>query len=784
MDNREKVSVFCEIMAEKIIIGIVFLLPLYFSFYKDNSVFNLPKASMFIIAMNMLAILTIGALFFSRKLLIGYNKILFCIIISYLVVLGLSTLFSLNPEKSFWGTYWRHQGLLLHLYYALFFFFITFFIRRREQVFKIFDALIFSSLLVSIIGLLQWLGADIYQILGMLPATQMSLTRVYSTIGQPTFLGSFLVLTIFITPFRLYYAQGLFRKFLFSFVISAQFLCLVVSYSRGAWMGFIFGCIILIALLILIRFKGASLKKLVLGFVIFLFAILTIFSYFVLISKEASYGATENFIIARFKSSFNMNYGSGAMRIRVYTAALDLVSKSPFFGYGIETADTLFLPYILPDWSIYENLNTIPDRSHNEFLDILIFSGPLALLFFMIIVASVFYHAVKYIDIHRSDDAAVYLALVVSGMAGYLVSMLSVFSITETSMIFWAFLATVLVLSESMEVRRIELNRTRLILFSPFALAVVFLSIHFSIIYIKSLVADRYFYNARVSAQSQDYAGMFTNVIRAMEYNPRELFYQTFFINEFVSSIGAVQSDVYKDSILSFFESYIEDHKDETNNYENMQRIAQIASILGIHKDQKYFEYAESIYSELTAKYPFITNLYISWARANFDMKYYKKSVALYKQALSTLPADDDPRLSIPDYGEHKQVIQTSKNQIYLLLYMNYMKLGDLKQAEIYLQKILRNNPYLVDIYGYLGDIYMREKKFDEAINSYKRGGMLDTESNFWNLKLANTYLEKKDYTNAQKFIDIAYKKDNVNNQIKDLRGQIYKHLKPADEDK
>jgi hypothetical protein len=102
--------------------------------------------------------------------------------------LGLTTLFSVDPHTSLWGSYERQQGLLSYGAYLLLFLLTAAKLRSRAHVVRLLTALVWGSAPIVAYDLRQAAGLD------PLGWQTDAASPVLSTLGRANFLGSYLVL--------------------------------------------------------------------------------------------------------------------------------------------------------------------------------------------------------------------------------------------------------------------------------------------------------------------------------------------------------------------------------------------------------------------------------------------------------------------------------------------------------------------------------------------------------------------------------------------------------------
>jgi tetratricopeptide (TPR) repeat protein/O-antigen ligase len=109
----------------------------------------------------------------------------------------LSTLFSITPWVSLWGSYQRLQGTYTTFSYIVIFFLALEGLRRREQLDRLVTVVILVSLPISLYGLIQHSQLD------PLPWGGNVTTRVASNMGNSIFVAAYLIMAVPLTLARL-----------------------------------------------------------------------------------------------------------------------------------------------------------------------------------------------------------------------------------------------------------------------------------------------------------------------------------------------------------------------------------------------------------------------------------------------------------------------------------------------------------------------------------------------------------------------------------------------------
>lgn len=137
------------------------------------------------------------------------------------------------------------EGLRVMIEYVFWIFVGANMMFSRTQLAWLIDFLILCTAIVALYGIYQYfVGVEI-------PAAwidskvETSLkTRVFSIIGSPNILGAIMVLVLPATYAMFLQAKGRLRKYLYLGAVIIMGVCLVFTFSRGAWLAFIFAAVL------------------------------------------------------------------------------------------------------------------------------------------------------------------------------------------------------------------------------------------------------------------------------------------------------------------------------------------------------------------------------------------------------------------------------------------------------------------------------------------------------------------------------------------------------------
>ena len=274
----------------------------------------------------------------------------------FLSILTFSSLFGIHPVESLAGKYPYYQGLILYWLLFLFFLMVSESKLSHGPINRIVSL---SAVIVASIAIGQFILINLFKI--NLPTYA---GRVVSTFGQPNLYSGFLLLSL---PFAF-----MIKRYRYWVIIIIS-LGIIVSYSKAA-------IILLLVLGLAIIYRHVKYK----GF--FIFGILVMLLNALVFSLSQSSGLLWDEVLKPLSQTGVENY-QVERRIHIFPVLIEEYSKSPLLGFGIDSVSTLYKSHFagfkpeLKNYSpLYFNLmNLNIDRSHNYFLDLLIFSGVLGL---------------------------------------------------------------------------------------------------------------------------------------------------------------------------------------------------------------------------------------------------------------------------------------------------------------------------------------------------------------------------------------------------------------------
>ena len=359
-------------------------------------------------------------------------------VMGLVLVYIISTIFSVSPHASLFGSYQRLEGTYTTFSYLIMFTVLVANLRQRAQVDRAITIAILTSLPISLYGVIQHYRLD------PLPWGGDTTQRVTGNLGNAIFLAAYLIMTApvalgrVVTSFhgiltdadakRLPY--NVVRAAIYIFIFAVNLVAIYFSGSRGPWLGLLAGFFFFFVLLSL-HWRARTLTLITIG----LAAMLAVFLVVLNIPKGPLESLRARPGIGRLGDVFDTQSGTGKVRALIWQGVVQLVlphspittpdgkpdalnAIRPLIGYGPEALYVAYNRFYPPDLAHHEARNASPDRSHNETWDAVANTGLLGLASYLLLLVAVFYYGLKWLGLVTSTTRRnVFIGLVLGGGA-------------------------------------------------------------------------------------------------------------------------------------------------------------------------------------------------------------------------------------------------------------------------------------------------------------------------------------------------------------------------------
>ncbi len=329
---------YLDYLIEHCILAVTFFLPL-----------SLPISSGFL---GFGAVLWLSKMIVKRKM--DFKRTPFDVVIGLLVVLAAFSIYA-SPDRGF--SFYNYYNLMGR--YVLIYYLVVNNISSAAQIKRIIWVMLTSALMVTLYGFYQYLfginiSANEWVDGEQFPDLKM---RVFSTLENPNLLAGFLVTMMAIGASMGYKTPSVGGKILLFSLVAMFGTCLVLTYSRGAWL----------SLLAVIGVYGLLCNRKI-------FWLLILLPIVMLFCHDA--------VLERIMSIMNPTDTSSTLRLALWESTIAMIVDKPLLGIGW---GSYWLVY--PEYDFFlNNPNIKIFHAHNMYLNIAAEIGIPGLLAFLTIM--------------------------------------------------------------------------------------------------------------------------------------------------------------------------------------------------------------------------------------------------------------------------------------------------------------------------------------------------------------------------------------------------------------
>ncbi|WP_427340374.1 O-antigen ligase family protein [Caloranaerobacter sp. DY30410] len=391
------IAILLSIIDIKIGIGLaIFILPF------------IPKAYSLVYLICLFMVFIFRQIFIVRQ---DFKKSVFGVFIFVLAfVMLISTLTSYNPQGSF-------RDLVIHFSSLGFLIVVVNNIENKKQLNSILTLFVFTAVLVAIYGLYQYkAGIKLDKAWVDVSINPDINTRVFSVFGNPNILAEYLIMSIPISISLFWFTKKLLKKLIFLVSSLILIVTLILTFSRGGWLGFAFGLLIFV---ILVE------KRLLLSLIP-----AGVLAIFIMPSS----------VIHRITTIGNLSDSSNAYRIKVWTITLDIIRDNLITGVGFG-----YIPFRETFVKYIRTMNVY--HAHNMYLETLAEMGIGGFVLFILFIFIIYKYAI--ITLIKNNDR--YLKTIIAGVLAGLSSVLfhglfeNILYLPRIIITFWLLISFILV---------------------------------------------------------------------------------------------------------------------------------------------------------------------------------------------------------------------------------------------------------------------------------------------------------------------------------------------------
>jgi len=380
-----------------------------------------------------------------------FRNPIFLSLVSFLIISGIASIFSVNPSIAFFGNLERGEGFISLVHYFVFFFLISIFFEARDFL-RFLIISFWVGIGVTFLGFFQRLGLD------NLPFVPPYKPDFDSTLGNRAYVAGYSLFLIGSSLFlflekntrsfmRYWYGGGI---ILFS-------ILLLLTNNRGSLVALFVSLLITLGIiafhsssLVARRAKIAGICLVLFGLCFFITRSFPIWQYIPGLSRVA-----------------NISLSDATMRTRYLSliSSLNAFKEKPLLGWGNDHFITAYNKYYEPSYARFEN--SWFDRAHNKLAEILVETGLIGLLAYLSIFLFVFLFL-------RKEGLRKETLILGSIFIAYFLQNLFLFDHPTSYLLFYFFLAFLIIRSKE-EVKNIPSSQPLSFSFIPLGGLVIYL---------------------------------------------------------------------------------------------------------------------------------------------------------------------------------------------------------------------------------------------------------------------------------------------------------------------
>lgn len=606
----------------------------------NTELYEVPKMSIIYFGASLLLTLTAIKFVIDKKITLPKTPILL-LLLAFIGANIASTIISLDKFTSIFGYPTRLNGGLISQL-AFFIVFASALINLTSQkALRLLIVTVVTAFVVAQIGIASHfnLDASCLVLTGDLSSNCWQAEfnprlRIFSTMGQPNWLATYLILTIPLSLALLFSTSQIRSRLVLSTIAFSLILALILTNSRSGFAGLIAALIIFFVL----NSKTLIQKNRRLFFasiVIFVFLILTFGSTLLLRINES---------IKRQKT-VEGGTETGQIRLIVWQGAIEAFKKAPLLGNGPETfaySYSMNRPSVhnqTTEWNFFYN------KAHNEFLNYLVNIGLVGTLTYLAFLTA---SLIRLLKIGQSQDSLTSSISKAgfSSIIGYHVAIFFGFSTVASQLVMFLTLAQILILNK-INYYQVSLKLNHV--FQKIALLVAFSTgLWLTIFVIRIYFADIFFNRTNNLSGEQAIKTSFNAIEAFPLQNP-------FYLSDFAQSYASRATEFEDEEAGEVFSLAAENFAQRAylkapNNFIILRRLINCYILLN-SRNPKYENILLEFKQKLISLAPTDPQTYLTAAKIEVSLSNNQKAQEHLEYALELKP----------DYVESQQLLNEVK---------------------------------------------------------------------------------------------------------------------------
>lgn len=659
----------------------------------------------------------------------------------FTLLFGISSITSVNSYLSFWGSLERMGGFWTFLHYLVYFMILISVFRTKEDWFKLLKIAVFVGVLSALYGFGQKTNISFFIGSG-------GRERIFGTIGNAALFAGYQIISLFLAlTLASSPLVSLKQKPFFWLAAMINLVAILMTAVRGSILGTGVGFLAFLCLYFFSS-KSKTAKRLLIAFLV-LAALFVALSFAFKNSQFVKNSGYLNRI-----TNFSLNARTVQTRFWAWRAGLEGWRETPktiLLGWGPENFNVPFSKYFNPRFFTGIGSETLFDRAHNMFVEILVTMGLLAFLVYVAMFIFAYRLLWKFVFKEQRIDKVAGIGLI-SLVTAYIIHNCFIFDTSANFIAFFTVLGFITFLTSAKPAVAVTGPTDKVtpggrnlgLGLQTFMLALIigatFLIYKTNILPAKANYATT---RAIIKTWAKDFGGALAKYKEALSYDvPGEYDYRHRYaqwILEYTSGKTLGEKEV---AAIKYGITEVQKNADETKqDYLPYLYLSRLNIVLGKNDPKSPFN-DEALRNSMKALEisPTFVRTYYEIAQAYLNKKDYGNTIKYFLEAVKLNPEVGlshwylgatyleigETQKGLAAIDEAMKVGYVLSESDYLRLITIYLKFNNFaKISELY-ESLIKINPGKAQYHASLAVAYAKTGRIDGAVSEARKAAVLD----------------------------------------------------------
>lgn len=597
------------------------------------SPFHFGKVVVFRSLVEIMTVLYLLLIWRSPYYLPKTNKI-FWSFFGFVLIFSLTTLTSIQRYESFWGSLERMGGLWTFWHYFIFFVIISSILRNKKDWFMFFNIMIIAGIISAFYGFGQKTDMKFFVGGG-------NRARIFGTIGNTALFAGYQLLILFLSLTMLLKRINTQReKFLYGLGFIIASIAVLMTAVRGSVLALGAG-VFLFFVLYAFFFRSKQGKKIVL----ILTVLISLFIFFVLVFGDSGFVKSSRYLTRL--TDLSLKSYTVQTRFRAWQAGINGWNdsfKTIFLGWGPENFNIPFSKHFNPKFYDGPGSETLFDRAHNMFVEVLVTMGLTGITAYLGIFIVIFLTLRKML--YKTDEQKLFGVGLMALTMAYIIHNSFIFDTSANFLTFFTILGFISFLSqEDYGETKTAVVLPRHVKSATYQFVGVLLVIVVSLLIYKTNIlpskANYTVTRAIIKGWNKDFNGAIEKYKEALIYNvPGQYeFRHRFALYVLENSNSKNITQFVEETIKTAIEEVKKNDENNAVDYLPKLYLARLNVVLGKNDSASVYNDESLKYSTEALKIsPTFVRTYYEIAQAYLNKKDFAKAAEYFKQAAELNP--------------------------------------------------------------------------------------------------------------------------------------------------